>query len=190
MRMFLTRISPLILLVLLLSLGVTQAASSASEKKSSSSPSRLNGGYYLLHHVSEDESGVHMLFMVKDAPAEISKFADRISKTADETLASLGRFQDKDASINFEQNPLPSIENDVRASIRDDKEHQLLFGTTGTEFIRAFLVTQIDASNYALNLSKVLAEQETNPRRAKVLRQISAHWLERRDEAFRLLRNY
>ena len=48
----------------------------------------------------------------------------------------------------------------MRDSIREDKKQQLLFDTTGTEFIRAFLVTQIEASTYAMNLSKVLADKE------------------------------
>jgi hypothetical protein len=157
---------------------------------SSRQPTEMDGGYYLLEHVSNEESNVHLLFMVKDAPDEISTFADQLSKTADETKASLEYLQDKYPTVHFDDNPLPQIERDVRASIRDDKEHQLLFGATGTDFVRAFLITQIEASTYAINLSKVLADQETNPHRAKILRQISTKWLGMRDQAYRLLKHY
>jgi hypothetical protein len=98
--------------------------------------------------------------------------------------------QERDPIIQFDRNPLPRIERDARASIKDDKQHQLLFGTTDSEFARALLVSQIEACTYALHLSKILAEQETDRDRAKTLRHISAQWLGLRNEAFRILRNY
>jgi hypothetical protein len=151
---------------------------------------KLNGGYYLLHQVSTDEKQVPMLFLVKHAPTEISTYADRISKTAGETLDRLDHLQDGDSAIHFDHNPLPQIEQDARASIKADKQHQLLFGTTDSEFVRAFLISQIEACTYAVNLSKTLADQETNPDRVQALRHISAKWLGMRNDAFRLLRDY
>lgn len=151
---------------------------------------KLNGGYYLLHKLSEDETQVPLLLIVKHAPKEISGYADQISKTAKQSLASLEHLQQDDSSIQFDRNPLPQIEQDTRASIKADKQHQLLFGTTDSEFVRALLVSQIEACTYGINLSKVLAEQETDPDRVKTLRHISAKWLDMRNEAFRILRNY
>jgi hypothetical protein len=156
----------------------------------SSRQEKLNGGYFLLHQLSEDEAQVPLLLDVKHAPSEITAYADQISKTGKETVAALERLQDGDPSIQFDRNPLPQIERDTRASIKADKQHQLLFGTSDSEFVRAVLVAQIEASTYALNLSKILAEQETDPGRVKTLRHISAQWLDRRNKAFRILRNY
>jgi hypothetical protein len=151
---------------------------------------KLNGGYYLLHHLCEDEDQVPMLFVMKHAPDEISAYAKEVSRTAKESLSTLDHFQDQDSAIAFDQNPLPPIEREARASIEDDKQHQLLFGTKDAEFVRAFLVSQIEACSYALHLAKVLGNQETDPERIQGLRQISAQWLHRREDAFRLLRNY
>ena len=150
----------------------------------------LNGGYYLLHHLAKDESNVPMLMMVKHAPRDITQFSDDIGKVAKKSLAALDRFQDNDSSLRVDENPLPAIEQSVRDSIKADKQHQLLFGTSDTEFVRAFLVSQIEATTYAVHLNKVMADQETNPARAKTLRNLSNDWGLTRARAYRLLRNY
>jgi hypothetical protein len=169
------------------------AASGIGTARGDAVPARvekLNGGYYLLYHVSSDEAQLPILLVIKHAPPEIKTFADEISKTAKETTAALEHLQAADSSLQFDRNPLPQIEQDTRESIKAGKQHQLLFGTTGSEFVRALLVSQIEASTYALNLAKVLAGQETDPDRVKTLHHISAKWTDMRDGAFRLLRDY
>ena len=151
---------------------------------------KLNGGYYLLHHVSADEAQLPLLLDFKHAPPEISDFADQISKTAKKTVAVLEHLQEGDASIRFDRNPLPQIEQDVRDSIKAEKQHTLLFGTSNSAFVRALLVSQIEASTYAMNIAKVLAGEETDSDRARALRHLSAEWDRRRMEAVRLLGDY
>lgn len=157
--------------------------------KDPESQETLNGGYYLLHKVCEDETNLPLLIMVKHTPQDITDYMNRIAKTAKESAGDIERLHESDASLQFERNPLPLIECDVRESIHDDKQHQLLFGTTNSEFVRALLVSQIESSTYALNLAKVLAEQEKDQDRVKTLQHMSAKWLTIRNEAFRLLRN-
>ncbi len=148
---------------------------------------KLNGGYYLLYHLCGDEAQLPLLIDMKHTSAEIESFADRISKTAKESNAVLEQMQDGDPALKLNRNPLPPIERDVRASIEDEKQHQLLFGTSAAEFERALLVSQIEASNYASNIAKVLAEQETDSKRIKSLEKISSRWLAIHQESFRLL---
>jgi len=148
---------------------------------------KLNGGYYLLRHLCDDEAQLPLLLDVKHAPDTIASFAIRVSMTAKESNSLLEQMQDSDPLLKFDQNPLPSIERDVRESIQDEKQHQLLFGTSDDAFVRALLVSQIEASNYGHNLAKVLSEQESDPKRVKGLAKISAKWLAIHTEAFRLL---
>jgi hypothetical protein len=149
----------------------------------------LNGGYYLLHHLCEDEAKLPLLLDVKDVPPEIESYADHISKMAKETIADLERMQESDTRLKFDKNPLPRIERDVRESIQADKQHQLLFGTTGAQFVRALLVSQAEASSYALNLAKILSQQEKDPDRVKALQHISIRWRAIYQETMRRLRN-
>jgi hypothetical protein len=147
----------------------------------------MNGGYYLLHQICSDEASLPMIFIVKDAPPEIEDYAKHVSQTAKETLTELERMQKANPRINFDKNPLPPFERDVRDSIKDGKQNQLLFGTSGPQFVQALLIAQIEASNYALNLAKVLSEGEKDPDRAKVLKRISAKWQTIREESSRLM---
>jgi len=148
---------------------------------------KLNGGYYLLHHLCDDEAQLPLLLDVKHAPEAIKAFAIKISKTAKESNALLEQMQEGDPLLKFDQNPLPPIERDVRASIQEEKQHELLFGTSDDAFVRALLVSQIEASNYGCNLAKVLSEQEGDPKRIKCLEKIETKWLAIHAEAFRLL---
>ena len=88
---YLSHISCLVLLAMLPGASLLQAGTiHATTPAQVIQPGKLNGAYYLLEHVSEEESQVEMLFLVKDAPEEISGFGKQMSKTARETTAALG----------------------------------------------------------------------------------------------------
>lgn len=151
---------------------------------------KLDGGYYLFHSLADDETNVPMLMIVKHAPKEIAQFSDEMGQVAKKSVAAMDRFRDYDSSLRFDENPLPAIEQDVRNSIKADKQHQLLFGTSDSEFVPTFLISQIEAATYATHLAKVLSEQETDSGRAKTLQNLSNDWGIARARAYRLLRNY
>jgi len=107
---------PLDLLICFLSVSCVLTPTRGSE--TSEHRDYLNGGYYLLHHLCEDEAKLPLLLDVKDAPPEIEKYAVHISKTAKESITALERLQENDPHLNFDKNPLPRIERDVRESIQ------------------------------------------------------------------------
>jgi gas vesicle protein len=147
----------------------------------------LNNGYSLLHDLCDQEKSLDMILIVKTTPKDVADFAHEVSKAAKEDLDQLEDLQDHDKAIRFDQKALPQFELDTRASIKDDKQHMLLFGTTDKNFARALLVTQIEAGGYGMNLAKVLADAEPNAHRAAVAQKISARWEKIRDKAYRLL---
>lgn len=146
-----------------------------------------NGGYYLLHHLLGQEADVDKIMLAKNAPPEIGALTKSISALADDDIDKLDALQARDKTLRFDENPLPAFEQDVRDSIADDKQHQLLFGTTGPAFTRALIVSQIEASMYAKHLAKVLADREKNARAQKVLEKISDQWARMTDKANALL---
>lgn len=173
----------------LVAIGILLGGMDASRGAPPPEKAKLNGGYYLLHNLADDESQLPLLLVVKHAPDSISEFTKKVSRVGKETMSAIEEFQDKNRAIDYDRSPLPAIEQDVRDSIKGDKQHQLLFGTSDAEFVRALAVSQIEAATYGAHLCKVLADQETNPSRAKTLQHLSAKWLVLRDEATRILRN-
>jgi hypothetical protein len=148
----------------------------------------LNGGYYLLHHLCNDESQLPMLAAIKSTPPEIVIYVDRIAKMAKASAATLDGMHDRHPAIRFDKNPLPPFERDVRESISDEKQHQLVLGTSGAAFVHALLLSQIEASTYALNIAKVLADQEKDPKRIIALKHIQEQWKLIQDEGYRHLK--
>jgi hypothetical protein len=147
----------------------------------------LNNGYSLLHGLCGQEKQVDMILIVKTTPKDVADFVHEVSKSAAKNEDLLQGLQDHDKAIRFDQTGLCQFERDTRDSIKDDKQHMLLFGTTDQAFARALLVTQTEAGTYGMNLAKVLADAEPNPHRAAVLQKISASWEKLRDKAYRLL---
>jgi len=150
----------------------------------------LNAGYFLLHDLLDNEHEVPLLLDIKTAPQEIQDFAKKVSLTAEDGKVTLDKIRDSDPKISWDKNPLPQFEQDVRAAIKGDKQHQLLFGTKDANFVRAFLVSQAEASMYAANIAKIMSEQDKNPWHQREFSHISERWHALHEEDFRLLRNY
>jgi hypothetical protein len=147
----------------------------------------LDNGYSLLDKLCNQEKPLDQIMIVKTTPKEVADFAKEVSKTASDDVRLLDQLHDKYPSIKFDDRGLPQVEEDTRKSIGDDKEHLLLFGTKGTAFARALLVTQIEAGTYGTNMCKVLADHETSDARAAVVRKIGDRWGKLRDRAYALL---
>jgi hypothetical protein len=146
--------------------------------------------FFLLHDLLDNEHDVPLLLDLKTAPQEIQDFAKKISLAAKDGEDALDKMRNTDPKISWDKNPLPKIEQDVRASIKGDKQHQLLFGTKNNDFVRAFLVSQAEASMYAANIAKVMAQEDKNPSHAHEFTRISDRWHALYEEDFRLMRNY
>jgi hypothetical protein len=144
-------------------------------------------GYSLLYKLCDQEKPVDMILIVKTTPKEIADYLHQVSASARQDVAWLDDLQEHDKGLTFDQSGLPPFEEATRASIQDSKEHLLLFGSSGSAFVRALLVTQIEAGTYATNLAKVLANSEPDEKRAAVVRKIGARWEKLRDRAYALL---
>jgi len=180
------RIRPSIFAVLAISLAWTALRA----EDVSSYRENLNAGFFLLHDLLDDEHNVPLLIDLKTSPPEIQEFAKKISLTAKDGEAAMDKMRESDPKISWDKNPLPKMEQDIRASIKGEKQHQLLFGTKGSDFARAFLVSQSEASKYAANIAKILAQQDKNAWHQREFSRISDRWHAIYEEDFRLLRNY
>ena len=178
--MFFRLFSIAVLLVLLGAPGTVRAEDTAETPRET-----INDGYSLLYKLCKDESQLHLIVLIKTTPPEIADFARRISQEGDDDAALLEKIQAADHHIRLDKQPLPQFEVDVRQSIRDEKQHLLLFGSKSGNFVRALLVSQIEAATYGANIAKVLIRDD--PRHAETLGRIADHWARIRHDAYRLL---
>jgi hypothetical protein len=150
----------------------------------------MNAGYFLLHKLLDDESNLNILLDLKHAPKEIQDFASQISQSAKDDMGRLDKIHDADKNVNWDKNPLPKMEQDIRDSIAGEKQHQLLFGTKDDDFVRALLISQVEATQYAANITKVMAQRSQDPDRRRELSRMSEHWHALHAKDFQLLKNY
>ena len=158
------------------------AAVSAQEQRT-----KMNDGLFLLHYVLDQEKDLDLILIVKSTPDSVGTFVKHIAQTAKDDLALLDRMQAGDRYLTRDHNPLPALEIEAREGIKADKQHLLLFGTTGRAYGRLLLVTQIEAGNYMVNLTKAMTSGEKDPDRVKTLLHISAQWGAIRDQSLHLL---
>jgi hypothetical protein len=147
----------------------------------------LNNGYSIMHHLFEQEKQVDLILMIKTTPKPVADFVHEVSKSADDDLTILDRMAAHDSAIRFDVPGLPPIETKTRESIKDDKQHTLLFGTQGSDFAKTLLITQVEAGTYGMNMCKVMADEEPSGHRATELRRISSRWEKLRNKAYALL---
>ncbi len=144
-------------------------------------------GYSILYKLCEQERPLDLILMVKTTPKKIADYLHSVSASAKEDVAWMDQLQAHDKSLKYDERGLPPLEEDTRTAIEADKQHMLLFGSKDSAFVRAVLITQIDAGTYGMNVAKVLADAEPNTHRASVIRKIGSRWEKIRDRAYALL---
>jgi hypothetical protein len=167
---------------------LTMGQGSSRAAEAQASRSSLNDGYSLFYDFCRQESQLSLLLWVKTTPPGIADYARQISSTAKDDMAILKQMGVGDSSLRLDKVSLPSFEIDVRQSMADDREQQLLWGSSGAAFAQALVMTQSETTNYGLHVAKVLAETEPDPDRARAIRHMYEKWLALHVEAYRLSR--
>lgn len=147
-------------------------------------PTDLQTGFFLLRHTCDEESKVELLDFVKTTPGDVADYLKRVSASAKELRGWIDSVEEREPGLKLEKSPLPQFEEDVRASIKADKQHNLLFGTKDVRYQRALLFAQTEATNYIMHMTKVLAKDD--PGRASRLMKFSEKWHRLRDEAVKM----
>jgi len=109
-----------------------------------------------------------MIFLVKDAPKEVTEMVKEIahfSKEGKERLAELTR----GTGIRLDRTRLPKVEAESREAIARTTAGRLM--GSGKDFPKQLLFTQAQALNYMAHLAQVLTEREQNKARREFLKQ-------------------
>jgi hypothetical protein len=116
----------------------------------------------------------------------VNHLVKRISEAAANGADHLKGFAKKDGSLNLEVEHLPAGERATRQAIATTKRNQLL-GSSGEEFERALLLTQMEALNYGAHLAVVAAGSDAERGRSEYLLSLSQTMQQLRSEVFQLL---
>ena len=127
-----------------------------------------NEGYSLLYKLMSDESDVSKIFFLKHADDPVASVVKEIAYFCQSSKSQMDEFAKRDASLEYDLTDLPRIEQRARDLEAKDETRSLLT-SSGKEFELRLIFTQLEATNYALQLSRSLAEQEDDPSRKNFL---------------------
>jgi len=149
-----------------------------------------DSGYALLYDLMGNEKDVSKLSIIKHERPEFHDLIRDISDRCGAAYDLLGDFAKADPSLNIKDQQLPLAEMQTRQ--REGKARGAdLLTDKGRNLELQLMLTQNEAITYASHLSAVIAESETNVKRAQAVRQMSTDFsvLEERIHTM-LLTNY
>jgi hypothetical protein len=168
--------------------GCQTAATNRSSAPATDGIALRNNLYSLLYQLLSDERHVSKLLLVKSESRPVNHLIKRISDAAAEGADRLKDFAKKEASLNLAVEDLPPGERATRQAIAATKRKQLL-KSSGAEFERALLLTQMEALNYGAHLAEVAAENDSAPGRSHYLANLGQTMKQLRSEVHQLLFN-
>jgi hypothetical protein len=145
-----------------------------------------NEGYSLLYKLIGDDSGVSDILIVKHTDDSVGSLIKEIATFCQGARKRMDEFPKRDSSIEYDESDLPYIEQKGRDLQTADDTQALLF-SSGKEFEVRLIFTQAEAMNYARQLSKALAEHETDAARKSFLNDLSHRCSDFHDRLMKLL---
>jgi hypothetical protein len=148
------------------------APTRSEQSETGSVPRTRNNAYSLLHELLAEEQHLSKLLIIKRDRRELNRLVKSISATAGQGAESLEEFAKIDPSLNLKESALPPGEQATRQAIAHTKKKKLL-GTSGMEFERNLLLTQVEALNYGAHLAQVASKHDDNETRVRFLLSLS-----------------
>jgi hypothetical protein len=133
---------------------------------------RQNEGYSLLYKMMSDDSGVSKIVIFTQADDSVVSLIKEIAGACQAAKKQMDEFPKSNNRIEFDVPDLPYIDAKGRDQQSSDDEHGLLT-SSGKEFEVQLILTQAQATDYAVQLSKALAENEDDPGRKAFLTNVS-----------------
>jgi hypothetical protein len=143
-------------------------------------------GYGLLYKLMGDESRVSGIFILKGADQPVKDLVNEIAKTCQDSKTQLDDFARSDSGLHLDVTDLPADEEESR-EIESKLDERNLLESSGKTFELRLLFTQAQAMGYASNLSRAVANHETDAARKDFLNGLADKCAEYRDRATDML---
>jgi hypothetical protein len=131
-----------------------------------------NEGYSLLYKLMSDDSDVSKIVIFTRADDSVVSLIKEIAGACQAAKKQMDEFPKSDNRIEYDVPDLPYIEAKGRDQQASDDGHMLLT-SSGKEFEVQLIVSQAQATDYAMQLSKALIENEKDPTRQAFLTNVS-----------------
>jgi hypothetical protein len=172
--------------ILLIFAGMGCASSSRPSQAESGNFREQAEGYSLLYKLASDESDVAKIFILKHADEPVAAVVKEIATFMQMNKKQLEAFRKSDARLAYDISALPAIELKSRDLQAKDERNGLLF-SSGEKFELRLIFTQAEATNYARQLARALAEREDDPTRKQFLTDLAKRSGELHDRLMNLL---
>lgn len=145
-----------------------------------------NNAYSLLHQLMQDERRVSGILLIKRERPELDVLIKEIARATGDAADQLKDFTKQDRSIVLDAHALPPAEQAARDATAETRKSELL-GSSGAEFERHLLLSQIEALSYATHLAQVAAQNDSNTGRSQYLLKLSGTMRDLYSRSLRLL---
>ncbi len=127
-----------------------------------------NEAYGLLYELTVKESDVDKILILKHASPAITAEIKGIAETFRNAREQLEKFALLDPGLHLKTTDLPALEKKTRDSIEKSTTKRLFF-STGKNFERELLSTQLQSLDYGSHLAIVLRRQDGDKQRQAFL---------------------
>jgi hypothetical protein len=145
-----------------------------------------NEGYALLYKLMSDEKDVNKIVIFTRADDSVVKLIKEIAAAADAAKTEMDTFPKADNHIEYDEPDLPKIEARSR-ELQAKQDEKGLLGSSGKDFATLLIFTQAQASDYAVQLSKAIMENEHDPVRLTFLTNLSKQFADFHERLMSLL---
>ncbi len=147
---------------------------------------RQNEGYGLLYKLMSDDSQVNKIVIFTRADDSLVKLIKEIASASQAAKAKMDEFPKSDNHIEYDEADLPKLETRSR-ELQSSDDTKGLLGSSGKDFEVLLIFSQAEATDYAVQLSKALLENEKDSTRQAFLTDLSKQFADFHERLMGLL---
>jgi hypothetical protein len=131
-----------------------------------------NEGYSLLYKLMSDDTDVNKIVIFTRADDSVVKLIKEIAAASSAAKNQMDEFPKADKHIEYDEADLPKLEARGR-ELQSKDDAKGLLTSSGKDFEVLLIFSQAEATDYAVQLSKAILENEKDPTRTAFLTSLS-----------------
>jgi hypothetical protein len=145
-----------------------------------------NEGYSLLYKLMSDDTDVNKIVIFTRADDSVVNLVKEIASASAAAKKQMDEFPKSDNHIEYDEPDLPQLEAKQR-ELQSSQDAKGLLTSSGKEFELLLIFSQAQATDYAVQLSKAILENEKDPARSAFLTNLSKQFADFHERLMSLL---